>query len=83
MKKATVRELRNHYTKLLKDIRAGEEILITRHGIAVAKLVPVKSSEAHSVDWENAPEVARDRGNETIISSNQAEEILKESGGKW
>ena len=40
MKTATVRELRNHYTQLLKWLDAGEEIKITRRGIVIARLVP-------------------------------------------
>ena len=40
MKTATVRELRNRYTQLLKWLEAGEEIRITRRGVVIARLVP-------------------------------------------
>ena len=83
MKKATVRELRNHYSRLLGEIEAGEEILITRRGKAVAKLIPVNPEEGQSVDWRKAPEVLRDRREETLLTAREADEILKESGGNW
>ena len=41
MKTATVRELRNHYTGLLRWVAAGEEVLITQKGEPVARLIPV------------------------------------------
>jgi antitoxin (DNA-binding transcriptional repressor) of toxin-antitoxin stability system len=40
MKIATVRELRNRYTQLLKWLDTGEEIKITRRGVVIARLVP-------------------------------------------
>ncbi len=36
MKTATVRDLSNHYTKLLAWIAAGEEIIITQRGKPIA-----------------------------------------------
>lgn len=33
------------FSRLLKDVRAGEEILITSHGSPVAKIVPVNADE--------------------------------------
>jgi prevent-host-death family protein len=39
-KTATVRDLRNHYTGILKWIRAGENVQISQRGKAVARLVP-------------------------------------------
>ena len=35
-------EAKTHLSELLEKVEAGEEIVITRHGAAVAKLVPVK-----------------------------------------
>jgi len=35
-------EAKTHLSELLEKVQAGEEIVITRHGAAVAKLVPVK-----------------------------------------
>lgn len=35
-------EAKTHLSELLEKVEAGEEITITKHGAAVAKLVPVK-----------------------------------------
>ncbi|MGC2331100.1 MAG: type II toxin-antitoxin system prevent-host-death family antitoxin [Candidatus Acidiferrales bacterium] len=35
-------EAKTHLSELLEKVEAGEEIVITRHGAAVAKLVPIK-----------------------------------------
>jgi antitoxin (DNA-binding transcriptional repressor) of toxin-antitoxin stability system len=40
MKSAPVGDLRNRYTCVLRWMRAGEEILITRRGIVIARLSP-------------------------------------------
>ena len=40
--KISVGEAQNSLTKLLKHVEEGEEVTITRHGRAVAKLSPVE-----------------------------------------
>jgi prevent-host-death family protein len=35
-------EAKTHLSELLEKVGAGEEIIITRHGAPVAKLVPIK-----------------------------------------
>lgn len=35
-------QAKTHWSELLDKVEAGEEIVITRHGSAFAKLVPVK-----------------------------------------
>jgi len=35
-------EAKTHLSKLLDKVEAGEEITITKHGVPVARLVPVK-----------------------------------------
>ena len=35
-------EAKTHLSELLKKVEAGEEITITKHGAAIARLVPVK-----------------------------------------
>jgi prevent-host-death family protein len=35
-------EAKTHFSELLEKVEAGEEIIITRHGTPVAKLVPLK-----------------------------------------
>jgi prevent-host-death family protein len=35
-------EAKTHFSELLEKVESGQEITITRHGTAVARLVPVK-----------------------------------------
>ena len=49
-------QAKTHLSKLLEKVEAGEEIVITRHGSAVAKLVPVKKETTAE---ERAAAIAR------------------------
>ncbi|HEY1425920.1 MAG TPA: type II toxin-antitoxin system prevent-host-death family antitoxin [Caulobacteraceae bacterium] len=40
MKEVGVLEAKTHFSALLDEVSAGEEVVITRHGKAIAKLVP-------------------------------------------
>ena len=42
-------EAKTHLARLLDQVRAGEQVLITKHGKAVARLVPVDDQVAGSV----------------------------------
>ncbi|WPY01772.1 Type II toxin-antitoxin system Phd/YefM family antitoxin (plasmid) [Candidatus Trichorickettsia mobilis] len=43
-------EAKTHFTKLITQVMAGEEILITRRGRAVAKIIPIeKTSNAEAI----------------------------------
>lgn len=42
MKTATAREVNHAFSRFLAEAEAGEEIVITRHGKRVARLVPDK-----------------------------------------
>ena len=83
MKRATVRQLRNHYSDLLRDVEAGEEVLITRRGVPVARLCPVGEMMDQPVDWSRAPEVLRDRSGEMRLSKSEVARVLSESSGSW
>jgi antitoxin (DNA-binding transcriptional repressor) of toxin-antitoxin stability system len=82
MKTATVRDLRNRYTSLLRWISAGEEILITQHGVVIARLSPETAETARLVNWADAPEVRRDRSHDPILSAAQSEALIADAGGK-
>jgi prevent-host-death family protein len=41
-KSVGVHEAKTHLSRLLEDVAAGEEVVITRRGEAVASLVPVR-----------------------------------------
>lgn len=43
MKQVTVAEAKKHFSKLLAQVEAGEEIFVTRYGKAVVRLVAIKT----------------------------------------
>ena len=83
MKTATVRDLRNRYTSLLSWIGAGEEIIITQRGKAIARLIPEQDQFSQKVDWSQSPAVKRDRSNARVLSAEESQEIIHEASGKW
>lgn len=83
MKTATVRDLRNRYTSVLRWVSAGEDVLITQRGVVIARLSPETDETAQAVDWASSPEVTRDRSGDPILSAEQSAEVLAEASGKW
>ena len=83
MRTATVRDLRNRYTQLLAYLEAGEEIIITRRGKSIARLVPELSDPNESVDWSESPAVARKREPKPKLSAIKSASILREAGSQW
>lgn len=83
MKIATVRDLRNRYTSVLRWVSAGEDVLITRRGRVIARLIPETAQTAEIVDWASSPEVLRDRSKDHGLTAEQSAEILAEAGGRW
>lgn len=75
MKTATVRELRNDYAKLLRRVEAGEEIVITRRGQSVARLVPEKR-RTQKVDWTKSAAFQRDRSKERKMTAKEFKEFM-------
>jgi prevent-host-death family protein len=54
MKTATVREAQHHLSKLLDEVENGEEIILTRRGKQVGRLVPpenVEDPRERKIDW--------------------------------
>jgi prevent-host-death family protein len=47
-----VHEAKTHLSRLLEDVAAGEEIVITRRGEEVASLVPVRGSRARRLGMD-------------------------------
>lgn len=83
MRTATVRDLRNRYTSLLSWIGAGEEIVITQRGKAIARLIPEQDHSAQKVDWSQSPAIKRDRSGARVLSAAESQEIRHEASGKW
>lgn len=48
MRRANVGEAKAHFSALIKRAEAGEEILVTRDGAPVARIVPVKTEKERS-----------------------------------
>ncbi len=82
MKTATIRDLRDRYTSLLRWLRAGEEIVITRRGKAVAKLVPMGPDSSGPVDWSASPALTRDRPAARRHVVDDAD-IVHDASGRW
>ena len=83
MKTATVRDLRNRYTSLLRWIGAGEEIVITRRGKPIARLLPEVPGSAGRVDWSQSAAVKRDRAASRVLTAEESRTLLHDAGGKW
>ena len=54
MKTATIREAQHHLSRLMEEVEKGQEIVLTRRGKQVGKLVPVENPEdprEKKIDW--------------------------------
>jgi prevent-host-death family protein len=72
-------EAKNRLSELLRAAEAGRSVVITRHGRAVARLVPVE--DAHAADLaEIGRELRKLRGE--IGGSLQLRELVEE-GRRW
>ncbi len=80
MKTATVRELRNNYSKVLKWVAKGEEVEVTRRGKVVAKVIPPTSAKPIAVDWSMSAAMNRKPWSRAL-TANQSAGILAESQG--
>jgi len=46
MKRVSAREANQRFSRLLTEVANGQEVVITRHGKAVARMVPVPNATA-------------------------------------
>ena len=83
MRTATVRDLRNAYSTLLSWIGAGEEIIITQRGKAIARLIPEQDQGSQRVDWSQSPAVKRNRSGTRVLSAEESQEIIHKASGRW
>jgi antitoxin (DNA-binding transcriptional repressor) of toxin-antitoxin stability system len=83
MKTATVRELRNRYTTVLKWIDAGEQVAISKRGVIIARLVPEKVWSSKGVDWTTSAAFRRDRSGERVLSATETAALLSDNKGHW
>jgi prevent-host-death family protein len=80
MKRTTVRELRNNYSKVLQWVSKGEEVEVTRRGKVVAKVVPPASAKVAKVDWTQSAALTRPAWSSRLTAKESAT-ILGESQG--
>ena len=45
MKTATIREAQHHLSKLLEEVEKGHEVILTKRGKQVGKLIPMEKPE--------------------------------------
>ena len=83
MKTATVRDLRNHYTGILRWIASGEVVQIIQRGKPVARLVPEIPDMDTRIDWSLSPAMHRDRSKEKKLSAEESLTLIREAGGQW
>jgi prevent-host-death family protein len=80
MKTATVRELRNNYSKILRWIGSGQEVQVTRRGTLIAKVVPVEKNPDDNVDWSKSAALSRQPWKRALSAAESAA-ILAENQG--
>ena len=76
MRHYTVHEAKTHLSRLLKRAEAGEDVVITRSGLPVARLAPV---------YESRRSFGRDRGRFTVPDDFDAplnEDLLGDFEGR-
>ena len=81
MKTATVRDLRNHYTRLLGWIEAGEEVAVSRRGRVIARLVPEPAKQSDRVDWRQSAAQRMNKSALPRLNAADAAALLAESQG--
>ena len=63
MAMASAKEARTHLSELLRRVKAGESITITKHGVPVAKLVPLEESRKPDIEGAIADLLEFRKGN--------------------
>jgi len=66
----SVKEARNRISALLDRIQKGEEVLISRRGKKVARLVPVDASE------KRLPDLSEFRSSITVIGASLGQTVI-------
>jgi prevent-host-death family protein len=69
-------EAKTHLPRLLDDVAKGESITITKHGVAVARLVPPES--ARRIDVRTVIEDLRDFQKGRSLGDTSVRELIEE-----
>ncbi len=70
MRTASVGEIQKNFGKILREIKAGEEIMITKRGIPIARITTLGPKE--KIDWPDFFEEAVD------IKGKSASQVIME-----
>lgn len=70
-------EAKTHLSHLLERVACGESIVITKHGIAVAKLVPFKEAPAKNLH-KVVEEINQLRASLPSIPSKDIKKLIEE-----
>ena len=79
MKQATVRELRNDYSKVMRWVARGDEVQVTRRGKVIARVLPPLSADTPH-DW-TASAALRRPGWKKKLTAGESAAILTEAKG--
>ena len=71
MKTATVGEIQKNFARILRNVRTGEEVTVTRRGRPVAKITALGPRE--KIDW---PDFYREA---ITLEGKQVSQILQET----
>jgi prevent-host-death family protein len=75
MKTATVREAQHHLSQLMADVERGEEIILTRRGKPIARILPMETER--KVDFPDFGELRKANGTDRIKGPN---EVIQQRG---
>jgi antitoxin (DNA-binding transcriptional repressor) of toxin-antitoxin stability system len=82
MKTATVRQLRNLYRLVLGWVEAGEDVVISRRGKVIARLVPEKPV-LRKVDWTKSAGYNLPRKGMPKLTAKESAALLAEAQGRY
>ena len=82
MKTVTVRGRRNHYLSVLGWVEAGEEVVISKRGKVIARLVPEKP-QSKQTDWAQSAALLMKRKGLPVLTARQSKSLLAESQGSY
>lgn len=77
MKRVGAFEAKNKLSELLNEVERGEEVLITRHGKEVARLVPPKARFNHSEAREAARRI-REMSRGVTLGEVRVKDLIEE-----
>ena len=81
MTRVGVRELRDGLSRYLADVRAGRELTVTDHGVAVARIVPVGAGtldELIAAGRVTAPRRPKTRAPRPVRAQGQVSDLISD-----